>query len=123
MVERAHEEDRQAGDALAVGSRGEVGRERHFRDVELAPAHHSPERVDERVDLDEIEFETSWFHGSILERLIVALRAGDGLQLGPGHEFPSPSNGISNTRTRCLPRASPSSTWAARPRRSPARRA
>ncbi len=63
----------------------DIGRDRHLADVELVAAHHAAERGDDRIDLHEVELEGLGLHRAVLERLVVALGAGDGLQLGSGH--------------------------------------
>ena len=84
MVEGAHEEHRHRGHRLAVRLGADVGGDRHLADVELAAAHHAAERGDERIDLLELELEGLRLHRAVLERAVVALRAGDGLQLEVG---------------------------------------
>ena len=85
MVERAHQEDRHRGHRLAVRLGADVGGDRHLADVELVAAHHAAERGNERIDLFEREFEGLGLDRAVLQRLVVALRAGDGLELGFGH--------------------------------------
>ena len=86
VVERAHQEHRHRGHRLAVRLGADVGGDRHLADVELVAAHHAAERGDQRIDLLELEFEGLRLDGAVLERLVVALGAGDGFQLGSGHE-------------------------------------
>ena len=81
VMERAHQEHRHRGHAFAVRLGADVGGDRHLADVELEPAHHAAERGDERLDLDEVEREGPRLDAAVLERLVVALRAGDGLSL------------------------------------------
>ena len=85
MVERPHQEDRHRRHGLAVGLGADVGGDRHLADVELVAAHHAAERGDERIDLLERELEGLGLDGAVLQRPVVALRAGDGPELGFGH--------------------------------------
>jgi hypothetical protein len=59
VMEAADEEDGQRHEALAVLSRDEVRRERHLRHVVRALAHHLAERLDQRIDLDEVELDAA----------------------------------------------------------------
>src|SRR6476646_217574 len=86
VVERAHQEDRHGGHGFAVGLGTDVGRDRHLADVELIAAHHAAERSNERIDLFERKFEGLGLDRAVLQRPVVALRAGDGFQLEIGHE-------------------------------------
>ena len=85
MVKGAHQEDRECRELLPMGASGDVGRQRHFGNIELERAHHAAERVDERVDLLEVEFECPRLYDAALERLVVALRTSDGFKLELGH--------------------------------------
>ena len=86
MVERPHQKHRHRGHGFAVGLGADVGGDRHLADVEVVAAHHAAERGDERIDLLEIEGEGARLDGAVLERLVVALAAGDGFKLKFGHE-------------------------------------
>src|SRR5262249_3677238 len=86
VVERAHQKDRHRGHRFAVGLGADVGGDRHLADVEVVAAHHAAERGDEGIDLLEIEGEGARFDGAVLERLVVALAAGDGFELEFGHD-------------------------------------
>ena len=85
VMEGAHQEHRDRGHRLAVRPGADIGRDRHLADVEFVAAHHAAERGDERIDLLELGLESLGLDGAVLERLVVALRAGDGNQLGSGH--------------------------------------
>src|SRR5215469_7866475 len=68
-----------------MSARRDVRGHRHLGDIELEPAHHAAERVDERVHLHEFELAGLRLHGAVLEGPIVSLRAGDGSQLELRH--------------------------------------
>jgi hypothetical protein len=85
VVEGAHQEHRQRREPLAMGAGAHIGRDRQLADVELEPPHHAPERIDQDRDLNEIEGKVFRLHSAVLEGLIVALCAGDGLERGLGH--------------------------------------
>jgi hypothetical protein len=51
-----------------VGARRDIRRERHLAHIELEPAHHAPECLDDGRHLLEFELETGHPHGSILDR-------------------------------------------------------
>ena len=95
VMEGAHQEDRQRREPLPMRPGADVGGDRHLADVELEPAHHAPEGVDERIHLHEIEFEAARPHGAVLEGLVVALRAGHGSELGSGHRRFAPVTAFS----------------------------
>src|SRR6516164_8039080 len=78
VMERAHQKDRHRGHALAMRLRADVGRDGHLADVELEPADHAAECSDQRIDLDELEGEGFRLDAAVLQRLVVALGAGDG---------------------------------------------
>ena len=82
-MERAHDEHRDRGHRLAVRLGADVGGDRHLADVELVAPHHAAERGDDRIDLLEVEHEGLRLDGAVLQRPVVALRAGDGFQLEP----------------------------------------
>jgi hypothetical protein len=86
VVECPHQEDRHRGHGFAVRLGADVGGDRHLADVELVAAHHAAEGGDERIDLFECESEGPGLDGTVLERTVIALRAGDGFQLEIGHE-------------------------------------
>jgi len=56
-----------------------VSGDRHLADVELVAPHHAAKRVDQRIDLYEVEREGLRLHRTVLEGPVVALRAGDRL--------------------------------------------
>ncbi len=85
MMERAYQEDRQARETLSMSAGRDVCRHRHLGDIELEPADHSSERVDEWLDLHEFELAAPWLHCAVLEGLVVSLGAGDGSELGFTH--------------------------------------
>src|SRR5215470_1522520 len=75
-----------------MSARRDVRGHRHLGDIELEPAHHAAERVDERVDLHELELAGPRLYSAVLEGFIVSLRAGDDFQLELRHRWPwSPS--------------------------------
>jgi hypothetical protein len=81
MMKRAHQEHRHRSHGFAVRPGADVGRDRHLADVELVPAHHAAERINKDRHFDEVEREGPRLDAAVLERLVVALRAGDGLEL------------------------------------------
>ena len=85
VVEGAHQEDRQRGEALAVRSRADVGRQRHLADVEFHPAHHAAEGVDQHRDFLEREVEAHGPDGAVLQGAVAPLGAGDGPEGRDGH--------------------------------------
>jgi hypothetical protein len=78
MMKGAHQKHRYRRHSLAVRPGTDVGRDRHLADVELEAAHHAPECGDERIDLYELEGKGRRLDAAVLERLVVALGAGDG---------------------------------------------
>ena len=78
----AHDKHGDGRDRFAVFLRADVGGDRHLADVKFGAAHHTPERRDQRIDLLERKRECPRRDGAILERLVVALGACDGLELG-----------------------------------------
>ena len=85
VMERAHQKHRQRREPLAVGAGTHIGRDRHLAYVELKPAHHAAERIDQHRHLDKIEGETFGLYGAVPEGLVVALGAGDRGELWLGH--------------------------------------
>jgi len=57
VMEGTHQKHRRRRHALAVCLGADIGRDRHLADVEFEPAHHAAERIDQRIDLDEVELE------------------------------------------------------------------
>ncbi len=101
VMERPHDEHRDRRHRLAVRFGADVGRDRHLADVELVAPHHAAERRDDRIDLFECEHARLRLDGAVLQRLVVALRTGDGLELEVGH-WTFLSQYFSSSRTRNL---------------------
>ena len=80
MMKRAHREDGNRGERLAVGARAQVRRHRQLADVEVEVAHHSAKRVDDDRHVFELEVERARLHRPVLERLGVPARRERGLQ-------------------------------------------
>jgi hypothetical protein len=89
VVEAADQERGDRGERHPVGLRDQIRREGHLADVELQPAHHPPEALDEDRDLLEVEPEPVGGNRPVLEGGIVALGAGDGAEEGLGHAIAS----------------------------------
>ena len=85
MVELAHDGHRDGGEFLAVGLGADIGGDRQLANVEFARPHLAAEGGDQRIDLDEFKAEGLRLHGPVLQGPVVALRAGDGGELGKGH--------------------------------------
>ena len=85
VMELPHQRHRDRRHRLAVLPRADVGRDRHLADVELGGPHLPTERGDQRVDLDELRLERCRLDDALLERAVVALGAGDRLELWSGH--------------------------------------
>ena len=81
MVESAHQEHRQRGDALACGARAQIGRYRHFADVKFAAARHAPERLDDRRNFLEVEGEALRRHRAVFQRAGMTERLDRGFQV------------------------------------------
>ena len=75
VMKRTHEKYRQRGKSLAIGSRADVGGERHLANIEPQPANHSAEGIGENRDFLELELAHRRRDRALLERTIVALRA------------------------------------------------
>jgi hypothetical protein len=90
VMEGAHQEYRESCESNAVVATAEVRGDRHLGDVELQPAYHPAEAVDEDGNLFEVERKSTRFDGAVLEGGVVSLGASDGLQLQIGDEL-SPS--------------------------------
>jgi hypothetical protein len=87
----ADEEDRNGGHFLPVRPSADISRDRHLADVELKAAHHSTERGNQRINLDEVELKRLRPHRAIFERLIISLRPRHGRKHRSRHRL-TPDN-------------------------------
>jgi len=89
MMEGPHDEDRQRGEAPAVGAGGEIGRRRHLRHVEFEAPHHPAEGLDDGRHLFDVESDTRHPDRAILQCLGMAESLKDGLQRKFSHPWTS----------------------------------
>src|SRR5205085_1535488 len=90
VMECAYQEYGNCGHPLSVRARADIGGNRHLADIEFQPPNHAAEGIDQWIHLDKLQLEVFWSDGSILEGLIVALRARDCGELWSCHFSISP---------------------------------
>ena len=85
VMKGTHKKDGNSRHGLPVRLSTDIGSNRHLADVELVATYHTPKRSDEWIDFLKVEHERTRPHGSVLQGLIIALRARDGFQLSFSH--------------------------------------